>query len=83
MKIIKEYFAPARTVYEEQSVVRGPARTSLQPPAEPVVKIFIRAPNDPSVFIALSHLIHCLDTMLNRCLNMVSRCEIGMLTQLS
>ena len=51
MKIIKEYFAPARTVYEEQSVVRGPARTSLQPPAEPVVKIFIRAPNDPSVFI--------------------------------
>ena len=51
MKIIKEYFAPARTVYEEQSVVRGPARTSLQQPAEPVVKIFIRAPNDPSVFI--------------------------------
>ena len=51
MKIIKEYFAPARTVYEEQSVVRGPARTSLQQPAEPVVKIFIRAANDPSVFI--------------------------------
>ena len=51
MKIIKEYFAPARTVYEEQSVVRGPARTSLQQPAELVVKIFIRAPNDPSLFM--------------------------------
>ena len=29
MEIIKEYFAPARTLYEEQSVVRAQLQTSI------------------------------------------------------